>query len=236
MDKASNPRRPPLHQIPQGSRNAKFHITGLDLRNARLDSFRRWAESEEFPQEGRIEYIKGEVWVDMSKEPIFIHASVKNEFNIVLGSLIKTERLGLYLPDGVQLSNVDADIAVNPDAFFVSYAARQDRARLLEGKKGGYTEIEGFPDMELEVVSESSVYKDIHQHRRDYWEAGIREYWMVDARKEPLDFDILRHTPKGYRTTPKKNGWIKSNVFGKSFHLTQQRNEYGDPEYTLEVH
>jgi hypothetical protein len=36
MDKASNPRRPPLHQIPQGSRNAKFHITGLDLRNARL--------------------------------------------------------------------------------------------------------------------------------------------------------------------------------------------------------
>jgi hypothetical protein len=36
MDEASNPRRPSLHQIPQGSRNAKFHITGLDLRNARL--------------------------------------------------------------------------------------------------------------------------------------------------------------------------------------------------------
>ncbi|HEY7315634.1 MAG TPA: Uma2 family endonuclease [Gemmataceae bacterium] len=200
-----------------------------------LDSFHLWTESDDFPDEGRIDYIKGEVWVDMSKEQIFTHASVKNEFNIVLGSMVKTERLGLYLPDGVLLSNVDADIAVKPDAFFVSNDARQDRVRLLEGKKGGYVEMEGSPDIVLEVVSDSSVHKDLRQLRQDYWEAGIREYWMVDARKEPLVFDILRHTPKGYRTTKKKDGWIKSNVFGKSFRLTERTNDYGDPEYTLEV-
>jgi Uma2 family endonuclease len=95
--------------------------------------------------------------------------------------------------------------------------------------------MEGSPDMVLEVVSDSSVRKDVQQLRQDYWEAGIREYWLVDARKEPLIFDILRYTPKGYRTAPKKGGWIKSNVFGKSFRLTQQTSEYGDPEYTLEV-
>lgn len=200
-----------------------------------LGSFRRWMDSEDFPEQGRIDYIKGEVWIDMSKEQIFTHASVKNEFNIVLGSLIKVERLGLYLPDGVLLSNVDADIAVNPDAFFVSHAARQDRVRLLEGKKGGYVEMEGSPDMVLEVVSESSVHKDTKQLRQEYWEAGVREYWLVDARKESLDFDILRYTTKGYRTTPKKDGWIKSSAFGKSFRLTCRTSEYGDPEYTLEV-
>jgi Uma2 family endonuclease len=80
-----------------------------------------------------------------------------------------------------------------------------------------------------------SVRKDTQQLRQDYWTAGIREYWLVDARQEPLVFDILRHTPKGYRTTPKKGGWIKSNVFGKSFRLTCWTSEYGDPEYTLEV-
>src|SRR5690349_1237863 len=32
-----------------------------------LDSFRRWMDSDDFPEEGRINYIKGEVWVDMSK-------------------------------------------------------------------------------------------------------------------------------------------------------------------------
>jgi Uma2 family endonuclease len=200
-----------------------------------LDSFRRWADSEEFPDKGRIEYIKGEVWVDMSKEQIFTHATVKNEFNMVLGSLIKTGRLGLYLPDGVLLSNVVADIVVKPDAFFVSHAARRDRVRILEGKRDGHVEMEGSPDMVLEVVSDSSVRKDTEQLRNDYWQASIPEYWLVDARQEPLVFDILRHTAKGYRTTPKKDGWIKSNVFGKSFRLTGRTNEFGDPEYTLEV-
>jgi Uma2 family endonuclease len=89
--------------------------------------------------------------------------------------------------------------------------------------------------MVLEVVSDSSVRKDTQQLREGYWEAGIREYWLVDARKEPLVFDILRHTPKGYRPSPKKDGWIKSNVFGKTFRLIQETNESGDPEYTLEM-
>jgi Uma2 family endonuclease len=141
----------------------------------------------------------------------------------------------LYLPDGVLLSNADADIAVNPDAVFVSHAARQDRVRFLEGTKGGYVEMQGSPDMVLEVVSDSSVRKDLHQLRQDYWEAGIREYWLVDARREPIVFDILRHTPKGYRTTPKKDGWIKSVVFGKSFRLTHQIDALGRQKYSLEV-
>lgn len=200
-----------------------------------LDSFRAWVGGKDFPDLGRIDYIKGRVWVDMSKEQLFTHVAVKSEFNRVVGSMVKNGRLGLYLLDGVLLSNVDADIAVKPDAIFVSHAARQDRVRLLEGSKSGYVEMEGSPDMVLEVVSDSSVRKDTHQLRQDYWEAGVREYWLVDARKEPLSFDILRPTPKGYRTSPKKDGWIKSNVFGKSFRLTCRQNELGDPEYTLEA-
>jgi Uma2 family endonuclease len=192
-------------------------------------------DSDDFPDKGRIDYIKGEVWVDMSKEQLFTHVAVKTEISRVLANLVKSARSGLFFTDGALLSNVDADIAVKPDAIFVSHAARQDRVRLLESTKGGYVELEGSPDMVLEVISDSSVHKDTHQLRQDHWDAGIREYWLVDARRELLVFDILRHTPKGYRTTAKKGGWIKSNVFGKSFRLTQQMSEYGDPEYTLEV-
>jgi Uma2 family endonuclease len=200
-----------------------------------LDSFRRWADSDEFPDKGRIDYIKGEVWVDMSKEQIFTHVLVKTRITAVLSHLVEAEQSGLFLGDGALLSNVDADIAVNADALFASNEALEDRVRLLEGMDDGYVELEGSPDMVLEVVSTSSVRKDTERLCRDYWEAGIREYWLVGARKEALVFDILRHTSKGYRPTAKKGGWIKSNVFGKSFRLTCRTSVLGHQEYTLEV-
>jgi Uma2 family endonuclease len=89
--------------------------------------------------------------------------------------------------------------------------------------------------MVLEVVSESSVQKDYEQLREAYWEAGIQEYWLVDARKEPLKFDILRHAPGGYVATRRQKGWVRSAVFGKSFQLSQATNDLGHPEFTLAV-
>jgi Uma2 family endonuclease len=200
-----------------------------------LESFRRWADSDEFPQQGRLDYIKGEVWVDMSKEQVFTHVLVKTRITAVLSELVEANEWGLLLGDGIFLTNVDADIAVNPDVLYASNEALEDRVRILEGKEEGFAELEGSPDMVLEVVSPGSVRKDTERLRRDYWEAGVREYWLVDARSEPLVFDILRYTSKGYRTTPSKDGWLKSPVFGKSFRLTRWTNALGRPKYALEV-
>lgn len=200
-----------------------------------LESFRRWADSEDFPETGRICYLNGEVWVDMSKEQIFTHALVKTKITAVLSALVEAEGLGLLVGDGVMLSNVDVNFSYVPDAIFASEAALEDRVRLLEGKTEGYVELEGSPDMVLEVVSRSSVHKDTVELRLAYWEAGISEYWLVDARSDPLTFDILRHTPKGYRAAAKKGGWVKSAVFGKYFRLTQRLTTGGRPEYKLEM-
>jgi Uma2 family endonuclease len=201
-----------------------------------LQSFRRWADSDEFPQTGRIGYLKGEVWVDMSKEQVFTHVDLKGEFTEVLRRVVKAERLGRYFPDGLLLVNVLADIAWKPDGTFISMETlRSGRVQLVAGKKQGYVELEGPPDMVLEVVSDSSVHKDTVALREAYAEVGIREYWLVDARREPLRFDILRLTPKGYVATRKQGGWLKSAVFGKSFQLTQQTDPLGYPEYTLAV-
>lgn len=218
--------------------NLKFeqeHIT-IPVWVQDLASFRRWTDSDAFPEHGRICYLAGVIDIDLCREPVFTHVALKGEIAAVLSRQTKDEEIGLLLGDGARLSNVEADISVVPDALFASRATLQEnRLRFLDTRGEGYDELEGSPDMVLEVVSYSSVRKDTKQLRRCYWEAGIREYWLVDARKELLIFDILRHAPKGYRTTPKKGGWIKSNVFGKSFRLIQQTSEYGDPEYTLEV-
>jgi Putative restriction endonuclease len=201
-----------------------------------IDSFRRWSDAEDFPEEGRIWWLCGEVWVDMSKEQIFTHVGVKTEITAVTHWIAKTDKLGMVLADGLLLSNFAADICGNPDMTFLSNETlRSDRIRLIEGVEGGYTELQGSPDMLLEVLSKGSVHKDEVVLRQAYWEAGVREYWLVDARKQPLRFDILNHTPRGFAARRKKDGWIKSDVFGKSFRLSQSTNDLGHPEYSLEV-
>ena len=201
-----------------------------------LESFRRWVDGDDFPEPCRIWYLKGEVSVDMSKEQVFTHVLVKTEFTVVLGTLVKAGGLGLYLTDGARFSNTDANISGIPDSVFVSTASQEaKKVQFVEGMEEGHIELGGSPDMVLEVVSQGSVHKDTVVLRRGYWEAGIREYWLVDARKEPLSFDILRHTAKGYVATRKQDGWVKSTVFGKAFCLARRTDPLGHPTFTLDV-
>src|SRR5262249_30225233 len=107
--------------------------------------------------------------------------------------------------------------------------------RVVEGRTHGHVELEGTPDMVLEVVSDSSVEKDTVILRQAYAEAGIREYWLVDARQEPLRFDILRLGARGDVASRKRSGWLRSEVFDRWFRLTQQPGGDGFPLWTLEM-
>jgi Uma2 family endonuclease len=201
-----------------------------------LEAFRRWVRSDEVPEKGRISFLYGGVWLDMSKEQAFSHNQVKTQFAMKIGILVEQGRLGRFFGDGMRLSDPEADLSHVPDGIFVSKQSLQTgRVRLIEGAKEGFIELEGSPDMVLEVVSQSSVRKDLVILRDLYWQAGIREYWVVDARGERLRFDILRHAAKDYVATRKQAGWLCSEVFGKSFKLTAQRDDLGYPEYTLSV-
>ena len=83
-------------------------------------------------------------------------------------------------------------------------------------------EVFGSPDMTLEVVSPTSVEKDTVDLRRLYWEAGVKEYWLVDSREKTFAFDILRRGPAKFLATTQHQGWIKSQVFGREFKLTRE--------------
>lgn len=201
-----------------------------------LDAFRRWAHSDAFPEAGRICFLDDQVWVDMSKEQVFSHNQLKQEFNVVIGGLVKTERLGRFFPDGLLVTNDRAQLACQPDGTFVSrQALKLGRVRLVEAEKGGYLELSGTPDMVLEIVSSSSVEKDTVTLPNLYWRAGIPEYWLVDARSSRLQFDIFRYQPDGYAAVRKQGGWLKSDAFGRSFRLSRRVDDDGNPEYRLSV-
>ena len=201
-----------------------------------LAAFRRWADDEDFPDKGNIWWLNGKVWADMSKEQIFSHLDVKGEYYHVLKWLAKSEKLGRVWPDGLLVTNVSAGFSGKPDLTFVSFAAIEEgRVVLVGGRTSGYIELEGSPDMLLEVVSDSSEFKDCELLLDTYYQAGVLEYWLVDARKDPLSFDIYRRGAKEFTQVRKQSGWLKSSVFGKLFRLTKTIDKTGHPEYTLEV-
>lgn len=201
-----------------------------------LASFRQWLRSDRFPEDGRLSFFHGQIWVDMSKEQIFSHNQVKNEIAYVLTGLAKRKKLGRYFPDGVFVSNPDADLSCQPDGVFVLRDTLDaGRVRLVEGANDGFVELEGSPDLVVEIVSRSSVEKDTSDLLDLYWRAGIEEYWLVDARDLKPQFTIYQAKSKGFVAVKKQHGWLKSRVFDESFRLTVAKDERGDPDFSLDV-
>src|SRR4051812_1461225 len=100
-----------------------------------LESFRRWSDDDAFPESGRVSFLKGEVWIDMSKEQVFLHNDVKTEVNTVLRVMVRAGKLGRYFSEGVFLSNVDADVSNQPDGMYVATESlREGAVRVVEGR------------------------------------------------------------------------------------------------------
>jgi hypothetical protein len=70
---------------------------------------------------------------------------------------------------------------------------------------------------------------------RAYFEAGVREYWLGDARGQRLDFKIFRRGPRGFRAAPTRADWQRSVVFGREFKLERRPARMGLDDYELSV-
>src|SRR5262249_3431070 len=152
-----------------------------------LEAFRRWARSDTYPERGWASFLDGEIWVDTHMEQLFTHNRVKTCFTVTVGGLIEAEGRGYFFSDRCLLSNETASLSTEPDGTFCSWqAVEEGRVRLVEGVEEGFVELEGTPDMALEVVSTYSVRKDRVVLRNLYWRAKIAEYWLVDVRKSSI--------------------------------------------------
>lgn len=200
-----------------------------------LEAFRSWVLSDAVPEKLRVSYLNGRITVDMSKEEILTHAEVKAEIGIVMGSLIRTLDFGKVYINGVLLTDIEADVSNNPDMVAISWPSLEsDKVRFVSAKKGEHAmEIEGSPDWVLEIVSRSSVTKDTRDLRHAYHQAGIREYWLVDARGSEIDFRILHWRKAGYVSAPSSDGWLRSRVFPFAFQLSRTRDRRGGWNYKL---
>lgn len=201
-----------------------------------LASFRKWVHSGVLPEKLPVHFLNGQVWVDFSMEEVFSHNAVKQALNVALGQLIRAGKLGRYFPDGTLLTSDIIGMSTEPDAFFISAKKLTDGSIQFVAGRSGHaeaTEIVGTPDLVIEIVSPSSVEKDFDVMMEAYFDAGIPEYWLIDARDVEPEFDIWTRGTTGYVAAKKTRGWAKSAVLGHSFRLIQQ-DSFGLVDYVLE--
>jgi len=206
-----------------------------------FDGFRTWVQSDSFPDTGRIDFLAGEIEVEMSPEDLRTHSLVKTAHALGLGNLVTERRLGWLFIDRTRLSAPAAKLSVEPDLIVVLRDSIQDgRVRFRsrsQSQPEHLTEIEGAADLVVEIVSNSSVNKDTKRLPRLYAGAGIPELWITDARGSDLRFQIhTLHEGAYVPVKPDADGWMRSPRLGAAFRLIRQVSPFMGWEYTLERH
>ena len=85
-------------------------------------------------------------------------------------SFVEENDLGWVFDAPFDVLFTDTDVA-QPDLLFIS----KEREDIIT-----HANIQGAPDLIVEVLSPSSVRRDWHDKRGLYASHGVREYWIVD--------------------------------------------------------
>ena len=199
--------------------------------------FLEWFRSGEAPEDLRVGYFNDRFWIQSMPERAFAHNRIKSMITAKLLPLAEEEEAGVYFGDGMTFTSEECNFTCVPDGMFVRHETIASGEAFLRGgrKSAGDTELVGKPDLVIEVVSNSSEFKDDAWLMTWYWEAGVREYWVIDARREPLKFHIHRSGPRGFVSIRKTDGWLTSPILARSFRFVPGKAQFNMPTYTLEI-
>lgn len=137
------------------------------------------------PDERRVELIDGVIY-DMAS-PNLVHQTISLEICARIREYIRKKKgkcISGVAPWDVQL-DCDNKTMVQPDVYVVC-----DRTKVVNGR------LFGAPDFIVEVLSPSTAKKDTGIKSAKYAAAGVREYWIVDSRRERIVVYILNE--EGY--------------------------------------
>lgn len=116
----------------------------------------------------RLELLEGVLI--MPPAPNTAHQSVQTELGWRLAQFVREGQLGhvFFAPTDVVLSDTDV---VQPDLLFIS----RERSGTITSAN-----IQGAPDLIIEIRSDSTAERDETVKRRLYAQRGVKEYWLVD--------------------------------------------------------
>jgi len=137
----------------------------------------------------RHEIIDGEHYVTPS--PGTRHQKLSIKLSLILYQWVESHSLGdvFNAPADVVLSETDV---VVPDIIYVS----RSNSSIITDKN-----IQGAPDLIIEILSPSTASRDIGIKKRLYEKYGVKEYWILDPDQQTIAIFTL--TSGRFSETPK---------------------------------
>lgn len=119
------------------------------------------------PDDVRYELIEGELI--MTPSPVTRHQRISGRLFAFIFAFVTDNNPGevFAAPYDVVFDNYNV---FQPDILFIS----KDRLNIITDKN-----VQGSPDFVIEILSESTGYRDAIQKKRLYARFGVREYWIV---------------------------------------------------------
>ncbi len=127
----------------------------------------------------RYELLDGELFIP--PVPNIAHQHVAMKRGTRLDTFVEDGNLGVVYsaPTDVVLSQTDV---VQPDLIFIS----SERAHIVTTAN-----IQGAPDLIVEISSDSTAGRDETLKRQLYAECGVQEYWLVDPEARTITVMLL---------------------------------------------
>jgi Uma2 family endonuclease len=153
------------------------------------------------PEDGeRYEIINGELI--MVPAPYTIHQKISGNIMDELRNFVKKNSKGevFYAPVDVVLSETNV---VQPDILFIA----KEHAELITEKN-----IAGAPDLIIEILSPTTGYYDLIEKKEIYEKFGVREYWIVDPKKQWVEIYTNENNKFKLIQRLEKEGVLKSHV------------------------
>jgi Uma2 family endonuclease len=163
-----------------------------------LDQWRTWPEGERWELIGGIAYA-------MSPAPRVPHQGLVGSLFFEIFAFLQKKKcrpfvapVDVFLPRGDPESS---DTVVQPDVFVVC-----DPDKIQDDG------IHGAPDFVVEVLSDSSAYKDMTAKKQLYERSGVREYWIVNPESGSVFPYVLSEGRYGPTTEILKGEPVKSSI------------------------
>ena len=153
------------------------------------------------PDDGkRYQIIRGEVY--MSPAPIPYHQRILFRLAQLMKNFVEEKGLGEVFLSPCDVIFSDENV-VQPDIFFIS----KEQSHIIAQKN-----IQGAPDLAVEIVSPHSLKIDKLLKRNLYAKYGVQEYWIVDGEKREAEVLVLRGKTYQIKGRYKKGDALESEL------------------------